>query len=111
MSVAALHTNNVSDECPGSTLPFVGKMMSPYTMAVPQTELDDLKARLARVCWANELPGVGWDYGVPLDSLKRSGATVDGLNGRRLYACDIGGGIRFPSRTIRIRKLSASGTA
>jgi epoxide hydrolase len=48
-------------------------MMSivPYTIAIPQGDLDDLKARLARVRWTNELPGADWDYGVPLDSVKR----------------------------------------
>jgi epoxide hydrolase len=45
--------------------------ITPYTIAIPQADLDDLKARLAHVRWTNELPGVGTDYGVPLDSVKR----------------------------------------
>src|SRR5215471_18147282 len=45
--------------------------MTPYTIAIPQVDLDDLKARLARTRWTNELSGVGADYGVPLDSIKR----------------------------------------
>jgi pimeloyl-ACP methyl ester carboxylesterase len=47
------------------------KPITPYTIAIPQTDLDDLKERLARIRWTNELPGVGSDYGVSLDSIKR----------------------------------------
>ncbi|WP_410605936.1 epoxide hydrolase family protein [Amycolatopsis sp. lyj-90] len=56
----------------------------PFRIDVPQSELDDLANRLARVRWANELPadqvtdGVqrgpvtpGWEYGVPLDYVQR----------------------------------------
>jgi pimeloyl-ACP methyl ester carboxylesterase len=45
--------------------------ITPYTIAIPQVDLEDLKARLAHVRWTNELPDVGTDYGVPLDSVKR----------------------------------------
>ena len=31
----------------------------PYTIAIAQADLDDLKERLAHVRWTNELPGVG----------------------------------------------------
>ena len=43
-------------------------MITPFTLAAPQADLDDLKARFVRVRWTNELPCVGTDYGVPLDS-------------------------------------------
>jgi hypothetical protein len=46
-------------------------VITPYTIAIPQAEIDDLKARLARVRWTNELPGVGDTYGVPLSPIKR----------------------------------------
>jgi hypothetical protein len=46
-------------------------LITPYTIAIPQADLDDLKARLARVRWSNELPGVGTSYGVPLSPIKR----------------------------------------
>src|SRR5581483_6398291 len=36
----------------------------------PQAELDDLRDRLARTRWPDELPGVGWEYGVALDYVK-----------------------------------------
>jgi len=42
----------------------------PYTIAIPQTDLDDLRERLARTRWPAELPGVGWSRGVPVGYLK-----------------------------------------
>ncbi|GAB4199500.1 MAG: epoxide hydrolase [Roseiflexaceae bacterium] len=41
-----------------------------FTIAIPQADLDDLQDRLARTRWPDELPGVGWSYGVPLGYLK-----------------------------------------
>jgi pimeloyl-ACP methyl ester carboxylesterase len=38
----------------------------PFRVDVPQRDLDDLRERLARTCWPDELPGVGWSHGVPL---------------------------------------------
>nr|WP_207229464.1 epoxide hydrolase family protein [Ktedonosporobacter rubrisoli] len=46
-------------------------MLSPYTIAIPQADLDDLQLRLSHVRWANELPDGDSKYGVPLASLKR----------------------------------------
>jgi len=56
----------------------------PFRSSVPQSDLDDLADRLARVRWATELPadqvtdGVprgpvrpGWEYGVPLEFVQR----------------------------------------
>jgi epoxide hydrolase len=42
----------------------------PFRIEVPQADLDDLRDRLDRTRWPDELPGVGWSYGVPLDRLK-----------------------------------------
>ncbi len=42
----------------------------PFRIDVPQADLDDLRERLARTRWPDELPGVGWDYGVPLGYLR-----------------------------------------
>jgi pimeloyl-ACP methyl ester carboxylesterase len=42
----------------------------PYRVDIPQGALDDLRDRLGRTRWPDELPGVGWDLGVPLDYLK-----------------------------------------
>lgn len=42
----------------------------PFELQIPESELDDLRDRLARTRWPEELPGVGWDYGVPLGYLR-----------------------------------------
>jgi epoxide hydrolase len=42
----------------------------PFKIDVPQATLDDLRQRLAHARWPDELPGVGWSRGVPLDYLK-----------------------------------------
>ena len=44
--------------------------LQPFTIAIPQADLDDLHERLARARWPDELPGVGWSRGVPLSYLK-----------------------------------------
>jgi epoxide hydrolase len=38
----------------------------PFSLDVPQADLDDLQSRLARVLWPDELPNVDWSHGVPL---------------------------------------------
>ena len=42
----------------------------PFRIEIPQADLDDLAARLARTRWPDELPEVGWAYGVPLQYIK-----------------------------------------
>ncbi|HZD67655.1 MAG TPA: epoxide hydrolase [Actinomycetes bacterium] len=56
----------------------------PFRIDIPQADLDDLRDRLARTRWPDELPGVGWAYGVPLAYLKELAAYWrDGYNWRR----------------------------
>ena len=40
--------------------------VTPFTLAVPQADLDDLTARLARIRWPEREPVDGWEQGVPL---------------------------------------------
>ena len=47
-----------------------GTEIRPTRIEIPQADLDDLQSRLERTRWPDELPGVGWDYGVPLDYVK-----------------------------------------
>jgi pimeloyl-ACP methyl ester carboxylesterase len=42
----------------------------PFRIDVPEADLDDLRDRLARTRWPDELGGVGWSRGVPLGYLK-----------------------------------------
>ena len=43
----------------------------PFRIEIPQAELDDLNDRLAATRWPDELPGVGWSYGVPSGYAKK----------------------------------------
>ncbi len=44
--------------------------MNEFCYRAPQAALDDLRTRLAHSRWPDELPGVGWDYGIPLDRVR-----------------------------------------
>jgi len=48
----------------------ISEGIRPFRIDVPQRDLDDLHDRLDRTRWPDELPRVGWAYGVPLDYLK-----------------------------------------
>ncbi|MBC7814709.1 MAG: epoxide hydrolase [Burkholderiales bacterium] len=45
--------------------------IKPFTINIPQSALDDLQARLKLTRYPNELAGVGWDYGVTVDYVKK----------------------------------------
>ncbi|SHN38245.1 epoxide hydrolase family protein [Cryptosporangium aurantiacum] len=45
-------------------------MITPFRIAIPQADLDDLTDRLARTRWPNEVADAGWDYGFPLARLQ-----------------------------------------
>ena len=44
--------------------------MESFYIAVPQSELDDLRERIAATRWPSEVDGAGWTRGVPLDYLR-----------------------------------------
>jgi pimeloyl-ACP methyl ester carboxylesterase len=44
--------------------------ITPFRIEIPQADLDDLHGRLDRVRWPDELPGVGWDLGIPLERVR-----------------------------------------
>ncbi|MCC5579200.1 epoxide hydrolase [Microtetraspora sp. AC03309] len=43
----------------------------PFRVDIPEADLDDLRDRLAHTRLTGELPGAGWDYGVPVDFVTR----------------------------------------
>ena len=47
-----------------------GDAVMPYKIQVPDAVLTDLKARLARTRFPDEIPGTGWDYGSNLGYMK-----------------------------------------
>jgi epoxide hydrolase len=72
----------VSDSVTGADR--VQAEVRPFRIEIPQADLDDLRERLARTRWANELPAEsfraeaqtgpvppGWEYGVPVDYVRR----------------------------------------
>ncbi len=46
----------------------------PFTLAVPQEEIDLLRAKLALMRLPDELDGAGWTYGTPLADVRRLAA-------------------------------------
>ncbi|KAA0024870.1 epoxide hydrolase family protein [Antrihabitans cavernicola] len=42
----------------------------PFRIDIPQADLDDLNLRLANARWPEELPEVGWEYGIPTHHLR-----------------------------------------
>jgi epoxide hydrolase len=44
--------------------------MTPFTIQIPQTDLDDLQRRLSAIRWPAELTDVGWSRGIPLADLR-----------------------------------------
>lgn len=47
-----------------------GTAPKPFTIAVPQSTLDDLRQRLARTRWPDRIPGEPWEYGTDPGYLK-----------------------------------------
>lgn len=41
-----------------------------FRIDIPPADLDDLRDRLGRTRWPDQLPGVGWDYGIALDDVR-----------------------------------------
>ncbi len=57
--------------------------IAPYRIDIPQADLDDLRDRLHRTRWAPELPGTGWERGVPTGYLRELAAYwADGFDWR-----------------------------
>ena len=44
--------------------------IQPFRIDIPQADLDDLQARLGRTRWPDQLPGAGWDYGIPVEYVR-----------------------------------------
>ena len=44
--------------------------ISPFRIEVPQDTLDDLRERLRRTRWPEQVSGTGWSRGIDLDYMK-----------------------------------------
>jgi pimeloyl-ACP methyl ester carboxylesterase len=61
--------------------------IQPFRIDIPQAQLDDLASRLARTRWIEELPGTGWERGVPPGYLKDlAGYWASGFDWRKQEA-------------------------
>ncbi|GAB2955448.1 epoxide hydrolase [Micromonospora polyrhachis] len=49
---------------------FMSEEITPFRIEISQEHLDDLRHRLASTRWPAEVPGAGWEAGVPLGYLK-----------------------------------------
>jgi epoxide hydrolase len=59
----------------------------PYRIDIPQADLDYLRDRLTRTRWTDELPGTGWERGIPVSYLKDLAAYwADGYSWRAAEA-------------------------
>ncbi|MFI5641643.1 epoxide hydrolase family protein [Streptomyces goshikiensis] len=48
----------------------LGEWARPFRLQVGEPELEDLRERLDRARWPDELPGAGWAYGMPLAEVR-----------------------------------------
>ena len=46
------------------------RQLHPFTIAVPDEVLDDLRSRLAGTRWPDQIPGIGWDSGTDLMTVR-----------------------------------------
>ncbi len=44
--------------------------VEPFTVAIPEPVIDDLRRRLRQTRWPDQLPGTGWELGTDLDYLR-----------------------------------------
>ncbi len=57
--------------------------LRPFAVSVPDSELDELRARLTATRWPDAIPGTGWDYGIDVGWLRAlCGYWVDGFDWR-----------------------------
>ncbi len=77
--------------------------ITPFTLRIPQDELDDLRQRLARTRWPEKEPVGDWSQGAPLDKVRelcaywaggydwrRCEATLNGFGQYRTTISDLG---------------------
>ncbi len=54
-----------------------------FQIEIPDSDLEDLRVRLARTRWPDEQPGVGWQQGIPLEVMRELAAYwADGFDWR-----------------------------
>ena len=82
-----------------STTPPVTDSIRPFRIDVPEANLADLRDRLVGTRWPDELPGVGWRYGVPLGYLRELAEYWRTSYDWRVYEAELN---QFPQFTTEI---------
>jgi pimeloyl-ACP methyl ester carboxylesterase len=70
LGLLSISTVARSDEEPPPPKKPIGDRIDRFVIAVDDAMLVDLKARLARTRWPDQIEGSGWEYGVPLSYMK-----------------------------------------
>jgi hypothetical protein len=53
-----------------ATRPASSTLVRPFTVAIPDSEIDDIRQRLARTRWPNPETVLDWSQGVRLENAK-----------------------------------------
>src|ERR1700730_15935750 len=69
-SVRYMTNNDITSPQPSA----IDTGIRPYRIGVPQADVDDLRERLTRTRWTADLPGTGWERGVPAAYLRELAA-------------------------------------
>ena len=48
----------------------MSEQIEPFRVDVPEADIDDLRQRLGRTRWPDQIPGTGWDYGTDTGYLR-----------------------------------------
>src|SRR5260221_10185750 len=68
--IGAFKPGRVSAAVRGCKLPLATEAVTPFNLHVPQSQLDDLRVRLANVIWPNKETVDDWSQGVPLARMR-----------------------------------------
>ena len=61
----------------------MSRLPEPFSILIADEVLDDLRARILRTRWPDQVPGIGWEQGVELSCLRRMlAAWADGFDWR-----------------------------
>lgn len=72
--------------------------ITPFRINVSDDDLEDLRRRLARTRWPDELPEVGWRYGVPVGYLKELAEYWRTSYDWRRYEAELNGFAQFTTQ-------------
>ena len=88
-----------------TNVPARAEAIRPFKIEVPEAVLVDLRERLARTRWPDQIPGTGWDYGTELAYLRQLCETWRTAYDWREHETALN---RWPQFTTDDRRRSAS---